>query len=160
MHDHEQANTDAGGFASPRVPRPEKVSRAGTVMVTLGIIGVAASTLICLFAWMLAFSLSSPNNGGTGVHWAFYTLFFPIAALITSPWVMQIICGVSVLRGRRWVRTPALIVTSLALAGSLAPFLSRPAMPWSAVVALYAAATLWSLTMLMSRDVSTWCRRA
>jgi hypothetical protein len=148
-------------FAAP--PRPEKATRAGTLLVSLGTIGILIS--LAAVAVTLAFSGAggddSANAGahGTVVDWGSYAHFFKVTALLVGFWVVQVICGSLVLRDRTWVRVPAIVLTGLALAGCGVASVSVR-LPWSVGIALYAAATLWSMALLMSRDVVTWCRRA
>jgi hypothetical protein len=153
--------TASGSVGEPppqELPRPEKATRAGALVITLGAIGLLAWGLILLLA--LAISAAFSDTGDFGVPWGSYTAFFLFASLIAGFWAMEILCGVLVLRGRARVRVPAIVVTSLALAGSLAALLAGPPVPWSVGIGLYAAATFWSVALLMSREVGTWCRRA
>lgn len=137
--------------------RPRKATTAGRLLLGLGTFGL----LIWLFLSALALAVGSAlanTDSGDGLHLRSSTYL-----IITLPFcfcIVEIVAGFMVLRGKEWVRIPAIVLTAVGLVASVAGVIVLLHVPSLVVIfGGYALFDLWLATLLMSAEVGTWCRR-
>jgi hypothetical protein len=121
----------------PAAGRPTRATIAGILLIVFGVLELVFTLLVVLLA--LAFGLDRP-------------IVYASFALLALAMAVQIVCGVMVLRRRRWAARAAIVVCAAAIVLSVVTWIDTGNASPVGTIALNAI-LIW---LLANREVRAW----